>query len=103
MLDSTAIESARRDAALLAAVSDPIRLAVLRRLANHGTRCVCDLQTEPPIAANRLSYHLKVLRECGLVTAERRGRWVDYTLAPDALRRLTEAVTLPAAREVTPA
>lgn len=44
------------------------------------------------MASNLLSYHLKVLREAGLVTASRRGRWVDYSLAADALDRLASAI-----------
>ncbi len=83
-------------AALLAAVADPIRLGLLHRLAAEGTQCVCNLQTTPEIPANLLSYHLKVLRDAGLVTTERRGRWVDYTLAPDALDRLQSALPIAA-------
>lgn len=79
-------------AELLAVVADPVRLRLLDRLAELGTRCVCDLQTDPPIPGNLLSYHLKVLRDAGLVTTARRGRWVDYTLAQDALDRLAEAL-----------
>jgi hypothetical protein len=45
-----------------------------------------------PIAANLLSHHLKVLRETGLVTTSRRGRWIDYALAGDALARLHAAL-----------
>jgi ArsR family transcriptional regulator len=45
-----------------------------------------------PIAANLLSYHLKVLRGAGLVTTSRRGRWVDYALADDAFERLVAAL-----------
>ena len=45
---------------------------------------MCDLQERVPVAANLLSYHLKVLRDAGLVTTARRGRWIDYTLADDA-------------------
>ena len=41
---------------------------------------MCDLRGEVPIAANLLSYHLRVLRDAGLVVAARRGRWVDYRL-----------------------
>lgn len=77
--------------ALLAAAADPVRWAVLDRLRD-GTHCVCDLQTHLPIAANLLSYHLKVLRDAGLVTTARRGRWVDYTLAADAQERLVAAL-----------
>ena len=65
---------------LLAAVADPIRWTVLQRLATQPS-CVCNLQEHVPIAANLLSYHLKVLREAGLATAARRGRWIDYALA----------------------
>jgi ArsR family transcriptional regulator len=62
-----------------AALADPVRLRIVRVLADGG-RCVCDLRNEVPIAPNLLSYHLRVLREAGLVSATRRGRWVDYRL-----------------------
>ena len=78
-------------ARLVAAVADPIRWTVVRRLG-AGQACVCELQEIVPVAANLLSYHLKVLREAGLVTTSRRGRWVDYTLAADALERLHAAL-----------
>jgi ArsR family transcriptional regulator, arsenate/arsenite/antimonite-responsive transcriptional repressor len=54
------------------------------------------LEVSVAIAPNLLSYHLRVLREAGLVTAIKRGRWVDYELTPDALDRLHAA--LPDAR-----
>lgn len=79
---------------LLQVAADPIRWTVLQRLAANSS-CVCDLQEHVPVTASLLSYHLKVLREAGLVTARRRGRWVDYTLADDAEDRLRAA--LPAA------
>ena len=83
---------------LLTAVADPIRWTVLQRLAASGA-CVCNLQEHIPIAANLLSYHLKVLRDAGLVTTSRRGRWIDYSLAPDALARLRAALPAPPAAE----
>lgn len=64
---------------------------MLHQLA-QGTRCVCELELEPPVPANLLSYHLRMLREAGLVVGERQGRRVEYRLAPDALHRLHEAL-----------
>ena len=76
---------------LLAAAADPVRWTVLQRLSGAPS-CVCDLQEHVPIAANLLSYHLKVLRDSGLVTTSRRGRWIDYALADDAFQRLVAAL-----------
>ncbi len=83
---------AARAVELLSVVSDPIRHRILSRLTAEGTLCVCNLQGDPDVAGNLLSYHLRVLREAGLVTSARRGRWVDYTAAPDALERLRAAL-----------
>ena len=71
----------------MAALADPVRLAVVRALAD-GQRCVCDLQDRVPVAANLLSYHLRILREAGLIAGTRRGRWIDYRLDGDGFTRL---------------
>ena len=73
------------------AVADPVRWAVLAMLV-EAPWCVCKIQEQIPIAGNLLSYHLKVLREAGLVSASRRGRWVDYALAHDAAERMSAAL-----------
>lgn len=92
MVVSTLAESVVEGAAaLLAVVAEPTRLRVLAVLG-AGTRCVCDLQEDVPVAANLLSYHLKTLKDAGLITAARRGRWIDYSLAPDAVARLHAAL-----------
>lgn len=99
MAESNAIETtlpgSDGEVALLQAVADPIRWAVLDTLAREE-RCVCDLMLSVPVPGNLLSYHLKVLREAGLVTATRRGRRIDYALAEDAHERMRSA--LPGAR-----
>lgn len=82
---------AAENVALLQAVADPVRWAVMAALA-EASRCVCDIQARIPIPGNLLSYHLKVLREAGLVTSSRRGRWVDYALAEDAADRMRAAL-----------
>ena len=95
MTDSIRVEIMRpvvvEPVVVLQAVADPVRWAVLAMLA-EAPRCVCKLQEQIPIAGNLLSYHLKVLREAGLVTTSRRGRWVDYALAPDAPERMRAAL-----------
>jgi ArsR family transcriptional regulator len=88
---SASAEHADASVSLLAAAADPVRWTVLQRLSDAPS-CVCDLQEHVPIAANLLSYHLKVLRESGLVTSSRRGRWIDYALADDAFDRLVAAL-----------
>ena len=78
--------------ALLAVVADPVRWRLLAHLSGGQTTCVCELQPIAAVAGNLLSYHLRILREAGLVTTERRGRWVDYTIAADAAERLRAAL-----------
>lgn len=91
---STALEvtlSREQRIELLQAVADPVRWAVLDELAD-ATKCVCDIRERVPVPANLLSYHLKVLRDAGLVTTTRRGRWIDYALADDAVDRMRVAL-----------
>ncbi|MGP8064968.1 MAG: ArsR/SmtB family transcription factor [Acidimicrobiales bacterium] len=92
VITSTVIESTGVDTAgFLAALADPVRLAVVGVLAG-GERCVCDLQEQIAVAPNLLSYHLRVLREAGLVGSTRRGRWVDYRLNGDGFAALWAAL-----------
>jgi ArsR family transcriptional regulator, arsenate/arsenite/antimonite-responsive transcriptional repressor len=74
--------------ALFHALSDETRLAIVKRLAG-GERCVCDLQDLLDAAQSRLSYHLKTLKDAGLVKDRRDGRWVHYSLVPGALEVLS--------------
>ena len=76
--------------ARLRALGDPTRLRVIHELA-EGTRCVCDLREQLGIRGPLLSHHLAVLRDAGLVTARRRGRWVDYTLDTQVLAATFDA------------
>jgi len=73
------------------ALSDETRLQILRRLRG-GERCVCDLTDALDAAQSRLSFHLKVLKDAGLVTDRREGRWMYYTLDRDALGRCGELI-----------
>ncbi|MCU0627814.1 MAG: metalloregulator ArsR/SmtB family transcription factor [Gemmatimonadaceae bacterium] len=69
------------------ALSDRTRLEIVA-LLRDGERCVCDLQDALDAAQSRLSFHLRVLKDAGLVSDRRDGRWSYYALVPDALREL---------------
>ncbi len=97
MIDSSAVD-VNAHVKLLSAVADPVRWQLLAQLA-AGSECACNLQPDPPIAQNLLSYHLKVLREAGLIEGTRRGRWIDYHLVPGALDAVRAA--LPTGAEAT--
>src|SRR5205809_7323206 len=71
------------------ALSDETRLEVVR-LLSPGERCVCELQDVLDAAQSRLSFHLKTLKDAGLVTDRREGRWVYYALSGDALHQIAE-------------
>jgi len=73
------------------ALSDETRLAILEMLQD-GERCVCDLQSELDAAQSRLSFHLKVLREAGLVTDRKEGRWSYYTIVPESLASMHDFI-----------
>ena len=71
------------------AMGDPVRLRLLSLIASHdgGEACVCDLTGVFDLTGPTISHHLKVLREAGLISGERRGTWVYYRVLPEALRR----------------
>jgi ArsR family transcriptional regulator len=73
--------------ALLRALAEPLRLQVIEALGS-GERCVCDLTTDLDLAQSKLSFHLKVLKEAGLIRARQEGRWIYYRLDPAALTAL---------------
>jgi ArsR family transcriptional regulator len=78
-----------RGASLFHALSDEIRLHVIE-LLRDGERCVCELTAEMGLAQPRLSWHLKTLKDAGIITDRRQGRWVYYTLSHDALEETEE-------------
>ena len=77
-------ENARQ---LLKALGDPIRLGIIEALG-AGERCVCDLTGELELAQSRLSFHLKVMKQAGLLADRQEGRWVYYRLRPEAIEAL---------------
>ncbi|MDP9178209.1 MAG: metalloregulator ArsR/SmtB family transcription factor [Gemmatimonadota bacterium] len=70
------------------ALSDETRLEIVGMLRD-GERCVCDLMGALDAAQSRLSFHLKVLKDAGIVVDRRNGRWVYYSLSKEALDEAT--------------
>lgn len=83
--------SLKKAVTLFHALSDETRLAVLERLKS-GEQCVCELTDVMKAAQSRLSFHLKVLKDAGLIQDRREGRWMYYAINPDAIEKLEEAV-----------
>lgn len=73
-----------RAVGLFHALSDATRLAALDMLRD-GEKCVCELQDQLDVAQSRLSFHLKVLKDAGLVEDRKAGRWSYYQIVPGAL------------------
>ena len=84
-------------APLFKAVADPVRLRLLSLIACHdgGESCVCDLTDAFDVTGPAVSYHLRVLREAGLISCERRGTWLYYRINPRVMARMS-AVLVPA-------
>jgi ArsR family transcriptional regulator, arsenate/arsenite/antimonite-responsive transcriptional repressor len=73
----------------LKALADEKRLRILLRLAG-GERCVCDLVDDLGAGQSLLSFHLRTLKDAGLVTDRREGRWVHYSLSAEAIGEVEE-------------
>lgn len=69
------------------AVAEETRLRIVQMLTG-GERCVCELQADLDAAQSRLSFHLKKLKDAGVVTDRKDGRWVYYSLVPEALEEM---------------
>jgi ArsR family transcriptional regulator len=75
------------DVMLLQAAADPTRLSILRQLSTEGPVCACDFTACCEVSQPTVSHHLKVLREAGWISGERRGTWIWYSLRPEAVGR----------------
>lgn len=89
-------EDAADLAAMLKVVADPTRLRLLHFIAQSGGDvCACDPVEALEVSQPTVSHHLKILSEAGLLDRDKRGRWVHYTLRPEALREISDALSLP--------
>src|ERR671910_2916468 len=81
------MRSADPDVTLLAALADPVRLSIVRQLAESDGICACDFTECCDVSQPTISHHLKVLREAGVVVSQRQGTNIVYSLSPDFARR----------------
>ncbi|UXA10791.1 metalloregulator ArsR/SmtB family transcription factor [Mycobacterium sp. SMC-8] len=75
----------------LKALADPVRLQLFSAVASHAgaEACVCDVSAGLEVSQPTVSHHLRVLRDAGLLTSERRASWVYYAVVPEALASLS--------------
>lgn len=85
------VTAAAEMAAKFKALADPVRLQLLSSVASHagGEACVCDISAGVEVSQPTVSHHLKVLRDAGLLTSQRRGSWVYYAVVSEALAVLS--------------
>jgi ArsR family transcriptional regulator len=93
--DATALSEEIRVALAerLKALADPTRVGIVNRLASANEVCVCDLTSAVGLSQPTVSHHLKILREAGLVSVERRGTWAYYRLNRAAIGELALALS----------
>ncbi|WP_225849063.1 helix-turn-helix transcriptional regulator [Streptomyces sp. HPF1205] len=91
------VADSEKMAAMFKALSDPVRLRLFSRIASRpgGEACVCDIQ-DVGVSQPTVSHHLRKLREAGLLTSERRGTWVYYTVTPSAPAAMSRLLAMPA-------
>src|SRR6476661_8714984 len=89
-------------AAKLKALADPVRLRLFSLVASHsgGEACVCDISSDIDVTQPTVSHHLKVLKEAGLLTSERRASWVYYSVVPQAMATLSSVLSVVADDEL---
>ena len=84
---------AERYSERFAALSDPVRLRVLSVIASAGEVCSCDLVDAVDRTQPTVSHHTKALADAGLIVGEKRGRWVWWSVLPDAMAALRSVLS----------
>jgi ArsR family transcriptional regulator len=95
--DDLAAHEVADDVIVLRALAHPVRWGIMRRLAAEPGICACDFTEFFDVSQPTISAHLKVLREAGLVTTQRNGTTICYSIAPGQLERLGASLTRMAA------
>jgi len=86
--EAEAVELAK----VFAALGDPVRLRLLSLVAAADEVCSCDLEDPLGKSQPTISHHTKALADAGLITGEKRGRWMMWRVVPDRLAALRAAL-----------
>jgi len=74
------------------ALSDPIRVAIVRALGREEMLCVCELMHVISRSQPSTSHHLRILREAGVVDEIRKGKWVFYKLIDESVLEILDSL-----------
>jgi ArsR family transcriptional regulator len=88
---ATVTADLERAATLFRALGDPTRLGIIEKLRG-GEQCVCDLTDALETGQSRLSFHLKCLKDVGVLRDRREGRWIYYALNPEAIAEIESVI-----------
>lgn len=76
-----------------AALADPVRLRLFNLIAQAGEACSCELEGPLGKSQPTISHHTKILAEAGLISGEKRGRWIWWSIVPSRVDGLARALT----------
>ena len=93
LVETIAEDQAAELAKGFAALADPVRLRLFSMIAAAGGACSCDLVEPIGKSQPTVSHHTKVLADAGLITGEKAGRWVSWSVVPGRLEQLRAALT----------
>ena len=79
-------------AQVLSALADPVRLRLLSLVAAQGEVCSCDLEAPLERSQPTVSHHTRILADAGLITGDKRGRWIWWRVVPDRLVAVQRAL-----------
>jgi len=80
-------------AQIFSALSDPVRLRMLSMIASEAEVCSCALEGPLSKSQPTISHHTRILAEAGLITGERRGRWMWWRVAPERLHDIARILS----------
>lgn len=79
---------------ILKAISDPIRLSIIKKLYTKNELCACDILDDYKITQPTLSFHMKKLTQCGLVSSRKDGTWVRYKVNSEYYTKLIDELNV---------